>query len=123
MNEPTLYNYKVQDVVNVVDGDTYDLRISLGFGLAETLRFRAYGIDTPERYGKKASPGGNQATAFAQAWFEKHPNLYIRSYKGTGATVGIGDGAFGRWLADVRDFDTNESLTDALKAAGFAEGA
>lgn len=34
--------------VNVVDGDTVDLALDLGFRITWTQRFRLYGINTPE---------------------------------------------------------------------------
>ena len=42
-----LYNYKAK-LVRVVDGDTIDAEIDLGFGVFIKQRIRLYGIDTPE---------------------------------------------------------------------------
>ena len=44
-----MYRYKVS-VVKVVDGDTVDVDIDLGFGMSyKKQRVRMLGIDTPER--------------------------------------------------------------------------
>ena len=44
----TMYQYKVS-VVKVVDGDTLDVDIDLGFGMSyKKQRVRMMGIDTPE---------------------------------------------------------------------------
>jgi micrococcal nuclease len=42
-----MYEYRAK-CVNVVDGDTVDLEIDLGFKTKVVERFRLYGIDTPE---------------------------------------------------------------------------
>ena len=42
------YEYKVKEVLRVVDGDTIDVLIDLGFGLTKKERVRVAGIDTPE---------------------------------------------------------------------------
>lgn len=46
-----MYNYKAT-VKRVVDGDTVDLIVDLGFGVTFVDRFRLSGIDTPEIYQK-----------------------------------------------------------------------
>ena len=43
-----MYNYKAV-VLNVVDGDTIDVEIDLGFKVSTKQRIRLAGIDTPER--------------------------------------------------------------------------
>lgn len=42
-----MYTYSAK-VLNVVDGDTVDLEVDLGFSIKREDRFRLYGIDTPE---------------------------------------------------------------------------
>ena len=43
-----MYRYKV-DIVKVIDGDTVDVDIDLGFGMVyKKQRVRLKGIDTPE---------------------------------------------------------------------------
>jgi len=42
------YEYKVKEILRVVDGDTVDVLIDLGFGLTKKERVRVAGIDTPE---------------------------------------------------------------------------
>ena len=43
-----MYEYFVKDVVKVVDGDTLDVIIDLGFDIMFASRVRLAGIDTPE---------------------------------------------------------------------------
>ena len=43
------YNFRVVEVNKVVDGDTIDVTIDLGFGIYKKERVRIAGIDTPEK--------------------------------------------------------------------------
>ena len=43
------YNFRVTKIKKVVDGDTIDVVIDLGFDLAKTERVRIAGVDTPEK--------------------------------------------------------------------------
>jgi micrococcal nuclease len=43
-----MYEYFVKDVVKVIDGDTIDVIIDLGFDIMFASRVRLAGIDTPE---------------------------------------------------------------------------
>ena len=48
MSEKDPYIYRIKSVVKVVDGDTIDADIDLGFDISLTKRIRLAGIDTPE---------------------------------------------------------------------------
>ena len=43
-----MYEYAIKEIVKVVDGDTIDILIDLGFDLTKKERVRLAGIDTPE---------------------------------------------------------------------------
>ena len=43
------YNFRVTEINRVVDGDTIDVTIDLGFDLYKKERVRVAGIDTPEK--------------------------------------------------------------------------
>lgn len=43
-----MYEYRVKKVTNVVDGDTIDVDLDLGFNISYSQRVRLAGIDTPE---------------------------------------------------------------------------
>ena len=43
-----MYEYAIKEIVRVVDGDTVDIVIDLGFNLSKKERVRLAGIDTPE---------------------------------------------------------------------------
>ena len=48
MSEVELYNFRVKEVTKVVDGDTFDCILDLGFDVLLEGRVRMLGIDTPE---------------------------------------------------------------------------
>jgi micrococcal nuclease len=105
-------------VVKVVDGDTMDLDVNLGYRVTFSDRFRLYGIDTPEVYGvKKTSEEyqkGLKASAFAKEWVAKQEGkVLVRSAKDRGK--------YGRWLATIYAADgEGESLNDLLVSSGNA---
>lgn len=105
------WDYRVESVLRVVDGDTLDLRLDLGFYLSTALRFRLLGVDTPER----GEPGWAEAGDYVRAWVLLHPDLRVMTHKAD---------SFGRWLADVyyRDNGSNvRTLSQALLLDGHAQ--
>ena len=44
----SMFEYRVKQVTKVVDGDTIDVDIDLGFSISYSQRLRLAGIDTPE---------------------------------------------------------------------------
>lgn len=106
------WDYRVLEVLRVVDGDTYDLtlskRMDFGFRLVEekrwSTRFRLLGVDTFETN----EAGGAGATAFADEWIRDaiaEDVLRGQTFKSDN---------FGRWLIDLYRADTDEHLKDAL---------
>jgi micrococcal nuclease len=89
-----MYVYRVRQILKVIDGDTVDCAIDLGFGLTAMFRFRLVGINCPEL----TTAGGHLAKGYTMSWFSLHDDVTVRTSRHSEATVGIGDGAFGRWL-------------------------
>jgi len=58
-----LYTYRAK-VAKVVDGDTVDLDVGLGFEMYHKARFRLVGINTPESFGKDACDAGRAAKQY-----------------------------------------------------------
>lgn len=119
------YDYHVLAVPKVIDGDTYDFDVDLGFHAKMRIRVRLKDIDTYEVYGTNSHPKGVPARDHARQWLEAHLDeniLAVRTFK-LNATTPISDGAFGRWLGEVYETETGTLLADSLRAAGFAEDA
>lgn len=90
-------------VTNVVDGDTFDAIVDLGFNITTVQRFRLLYVNTPERGFK----GAVEATEFTKEQI-LGKTLYIETEK---------DDAFGRWLAVVyldSDFEDARTLNSLL---------
>lgn len=105
-----MYNYKAK-VIRVVDGDTYDMEVDLGFDIRFTARFRLRGIDTPETWRPKTESErehGERATAFVNGLIGgKEVTIYSHKL-----------GIYGRYSCDVFD-ERGDSLADILKKEGF----
>lgn len=128
-------------VLRVVDGDTLDLLVDLGFQSFLKIRARLYGIDTPEKYGvKKGSPeweAGVKATAFVEHWLATHCRRTAGNWLATGLHEEVvvlirshdgkqlGQGKYGRWLVEVypttADPEADLSLNRILVDEGHAE--
>ena len=48
-NRKSCYNFRVVEINRVLDGDTIDVTIDLGFDLYKKERVRVAGVDTPEK--------------------------------------------------------------------------
>lgn len=95
---------------HVVDGDTIDVTIDVGFGLTTKQRLRFHGIDTPELRSPDEDERSRAKLAkdFVADWLEGR-TLYIQTYKSD---------VFGRYLARI--YSNNECLNDLLLAQGLA---
>lgn len=116
-----MYEYRVLDVPRVIDGDTFDFDLDLGFYAILRIRVRLADIDTYEIFGRNAHPLGQPAKQAADEWMAQRlesKTLRVRTMAGN-SNVPIGDGSFGRWLGEVYDGQTGELLADSLKEAGF----
>jgi hypothetical protein len=103
------YTWNVQDVWQVVDGDTIDLKFDRGFYDSSIRRFRVKGVNCPEIHGPKAAverPAGLLAKAYTTDWLNLQTGhilgvshaITVTSYKTPGPTA---DASFGRWLGDI----------------------
>lgn len=64
-----MYEYGC-DLDRVVDGDTIDVILDLGFNVKMKERVRLSGVDTPEIWGPNASPEGPGAKQWVEDWFQ-----------------------------------------------------
>jgi len=81
MSEKDPYVYRIKSVGRVVDGDTIDADIDLGFDISLTKRIRLAGIDTPEsRTTNKAEKAlGLDAKEWLKHRLEEAKDIIIRT--------------------------------------------
>ena len=113
------YRYRAR-CIRVVDGDTLDLEIDLGFSVFVRERIRLLGIDTPEVYGVKKESEEYQAGKLASNRVTElimGKDLIIETSKDA-------KGKYGRYLALVYIDDgtiPRPLLNDILVTDGLAK--
>ena len=114
------YNFRVVSIDRVVDGDTIDVSIDLGFDLIKKERVRIAGIDTPE---KRTRDLEEKALGIdATNWMKKNledtiagdDELTIRT-----ELVG-GMGKYGRLLGWLYVGESDVSLNEIMIEQGYA---
>ena len=114
------YNFRVTKIKKVLDGDTIDVIIDLGFDLAKTERVRIAGVDTPEKRTRNLEEKalGLDATNWLKGKLEEtikgDEELIIRTeLKG-------GVGKYGRLLGWLYVGDDEFSLNEQMITEGYA---
>ena len=114
------YNFRVTKINRVVDGDTIDVTIDLGFDLYKKERVRVAGVDTPEKRtrDKEEKILGIDATNWLKDKLEEaikgDDELTIRTeLKG-------GVGKYGRLLGWLYIGVDNVSLNEQMIGEGYA---
>jgi micrococcal nuclease len=99
-------------VTNIVDGDTIDCTVKVGFHFTGALRFRLLGIDTPEIRGKKRKEGLRAKYFLSNLILDSEIKLYS----------GTTQDSFGRWLALVyKNIDGAEiCINEVMVNEGYA---
>lgn len=119
------WTFVVVGVVKVTDGDTFWLRLDVGFRQVQLTHLRLADYDTPEVYGRKSDFElfkARQATAFVAEWLDWHldsADVYVM------ATTRKDPDSFGRWLATLTAYDLASgrrlsSLGEQLREAELA---
>lgn len=90
-----MFEYKAL-ITNVVDGDTFDMDIDLGFNIHIHERVRLLDIDTPEKFGAEKDLGLIVKQYAVDNFL--HKEVIIKSEK---ADVAANTDSFGRWLVRV----------------------
>ena len=114
------YNFRVTEINRVVDGDTVDVTIDLGFDLYKKERVRIAGVDTPEKRTRDLEEKalGLDATQWLKEKLEGaidgDDELTIRTeLKG-------GVGKYGRLLGWLYVGDEEVSLNEQMITEGYA---
>ena len=119
-NRKSCYNFRVVEINRVLDGDTIDVTIDLGFDLFKKERVRVAGVDTPEKRTRDLEEKalGIDATNWLKEKLEGAlagvDDLVIRT-----ELVG-GVGKYGRLLGWLYLGDGDVSLNEAMIDEGYA---
>ena len=111
-----MYTYRVKSVNRIVDGDTIDVTIDLGFSININQRVRVAGIDSPEKRTRDAAEKalGLDATEWMTKRLEKAPELIIKT------AVEGSMGKYGRVLGWLFVGEDDVSLNEQMINEGFA---
>lgn len=113
-----MYEYYVNDVTKVVDGDTIDVVIDLGFSILYKSRVRLAGIDTPEsrtsdKYEKQL---GLEAKHYLEDRIKAAKKVVIRTEKMDSSEK------YGRILGWVYLDGESNSINNEMILKGYAWG-
>ena len=114
------YNFRVVEINRVVDGDTIDVTIDLGFDLYKKERVRVAGVDTPEKRTR------NLEEKALESMRQIGPK---KNWKGRWAVMMIllsvlnllaVSGSMGVFLVELYVGDGDMSLNEQMIAEGYA---
>jgi micrococcal nuclease len=114
------YNFRVTEIVKVLDGDTIDVMIDLGFDLFKKERVRIAGVDTPEKRTRDLEEKalGKDATNWLK---EKLDSTIAGDDELTIRTELVGGvGKYGRLLGWCYIGDADVSLNEQMITEGYA---
>ena len=113
-----MYEYRVKKVTGVVDGDTIDVELDLGFNISYSQRVRLAGIDTPESRTKdlKEKTLGLEVKQRLKETLAKANVIVIRT------ELPDSSEKYGRILGWLFLDGAEQSVNEALVADGYAWG-
>ena len=113
-----MYEYRVKKVTGVVDGDTIDVELDLGFNISYSQRVRLAGIDTPESRttDKKEKALGLESKQRLKDVLSKAQVIVIRT------ELPDSSEKYGRILGWLFLDGAEKSVNEALVADGYAWG-
>jgi micrococcal nuclease len=113
-----MYEYYVRKVENVVDGDTIDVLIDLGFDILFQSRVRLAGIDTPESRTKdlKEKALGLESKEYLKKHLKDAKSVVIKTEKMDSSEK------YGRILGWLYVNGDTESVNDKMINDGYAWG-
>jgi micrococcal nuclease len=113
-----MFEYYVKKVENVVDGDTIDVVIDLGFDIMFASRVRLAGIDTPESRTKDKDEKvlGLESKEYLKKHLKDAKSVVIKTEKMNSSEK------FGRILGWLYINGDTESVNDKMINDGYAWG-
>ena len=117
LGDPTDFSYRVKEVTRIVDGDTIDVIIDLGFDIMYKSRVRLFGIDTPESRtsNKEEKIRGLLSKNFLKEHLKSNSKIIIKTHKGEET------GKFGRILGEIfiDGININQKMCDEGYAVAY----
>ena len=113
MSSNKLYHYRA-NIERVVDGDTIDVTLDLGFELHMKARIRFVGINAPESRTRDLveKQKGLEAKRFVEDWIGNTESLIVETHLDK-------KGKFGRILGNILNGE-GASLNDEMVSLGHA---
>jgi micrococcal nuclease len=113
-----MYEYRVKSVLAVVDGDTIDVDIDLGFDISLSKRVRLAGIDTPESRttNKEEKVLGLEVKELLKKKLKEAKSIVIKTQLPDSTEK------YGRILGWIYLDGAELSVNEALIAGGYAWG-
>jgi micrococcal nuclease len=107
-----MFEYTIKNINKVVDGDTLDVSIDLGFYVTILQRIRLNGLDTPEINSKDELERNmaQEAKMFLSDWMSYQKQLKIKTIK---------DDKYGRMLGDIIG-DNGITVNSLMLERGYA---
>ena len=116
-----MYEYKIKSVDHIVDGDTFDCTVDLGFNISHKIRVRMQGIDTPESRTRdleekaRGLASKERLHTLLSSGFIDGNSLIVVTHK---------KGKYGRYLGTVyrqrKDGEEQLNINERLIEEGFA---
>ena len=117
LGDQTDFSYRVNKVTKVVDGDTIDVIIDLGFDIMYKSRVRLFGIDTPESRTRDLDEKkyGLMSKDFLKDKLKNADKIVIKTHKGEET------GKFGRILGEIfcDNVNINQQMCDVGHAVAY----
>ena len=117
LGDPTDFSYRVNKVVKVVDGDTIDVLLDLGFDIMYKSRVRLFGIDTPESRTRDLveKKYGLMSKEYLKTALKNAEKIVIKTHKGEET------GKFGRILGEIfcDGVNINQQMCDEHHAVPY----
>ena len=110
------YIYRIKQITKVVDGDTIDADIDLGFDISLTKRIRLAGVDTPESRTTDANEKkyGLQSKEWLKHKVENAKDILIKT------ELPDSTEKYGRIIGHLFVNDQESSLNDQMIVEGYA---
>lgn len=103
-----MYQYNAL-CTRVIDGDTIELVVDLGFNISNTIRGRLLNVEAPEIFSGTEKEKGQAAKAFVEALL-LNQTVIVNTYKDRMS--------FNRWIVEVKGLDgknINEEIANYCK--------